>query len=170
MFDHDPTESATIREPGMPEPGRAVEEPAPAPLAELLVKPGPHIRAIRGWFLRTAAVLAEVGIAFFLRELVAHHQPRFAPFITFYPAVLLASLLDGVWAGAAVTVLSTLLAEVFIFAPIGEFTVTDPFDVLSLLIFLAFGISLSIVIELYHRNRERLAAPMVEDAGPRARR
>ncbi len=103
-------------------------------------------------------------MAFLARELVAHQQPRFAPFITFYPAVLLASLLDGVWAGAAVTVLSTMVADVFIFAPRGEFAVTDRYDVLSLVIFFVFGISLSIVVELYHRNREKLAAYMVEEA------
>jgi PAS domain S-box-containing protein len=128
------------------------------------------VRFIRGWFWRGLAVVGEVAVAFAARELVAHHQPRFAPFITFYPAVLLASLLDGVWAGATVTVLSTLVAQVFIFAPVGEFAVANPYDVLSLLIFLVFGISLSIVIELYHRNREKLAAYMVEEAVSRERR
>jgi PAS domain S-box-containing protein len=128
------------------------------------VKPGPHVRVIRGWFLRSAAVLAEVGIAFFLREMVAHRQPDFAPFITFYPAVLLASLLDGVWAGIAVTVLATVVSEIWIFAPIGRLAVTDAYDVLSLAIFFSFGISLSIVVELYHRNREKLAMYLVEEA------
>jgi PAS domain S-box-containing protein len=128
------------------------------------------VRFIRGWLWRGLAVVSEVAVAFAARELVAHHQPRFAPFITFYPAVLLASLLDGVWAGAAVTVLSTLVAEVFVFAPLGKFAVSDPYDVLSLLIFLAFGISLSVVIELYHRNREKLAAWMVEEAVSREHR
>lgn len=169
MFEvHDVTcREATFAEPGPAAEGsRSIANPIPAQVTGTLS----NVRFIRGWLWRCLAVVGEVAAAFAARELVAHHQPRFAPFITFYPAVLLASLLDGVWAGAAATMLSTLLAEVFIFAPIGKFTVTDPYDVLSLLIFLAFGISLSIVIELYHRNREKLAAYMVEKATEEALR
>jgi PAS domain S-box-containing protein len=126
-------------------------------------------RFLRGWFARSAAVIAEVGVAFFIREAVAHRHPGFAPFITFYPAVLLASLLDGMWAGIAVTALTTLVAEVWIFAPMGTMAVSDPYDILSLGIFCIFGISLSIVVELYHRNREKLAASLVEQAVARER-
>src|SRR4051812_40383065 len=80
----------------------------------------PQERYLRGWFVRTGAVLAEVGIAFAIRELVAHRAPPFAPFIPFYPAVLLASLLDGIWAGIAVTVVATLLADLWVFPPFGS--------------------------------------------------
>lgn len=121
-------------------------------------------RLVRGWFPRSAAVLAEVSIAFLLREVVAHRHPGFAPFITFYPAVLLASMLDGVWAGIAATLLSTLLAQVWIFAPIGSWRVSDPYDILSLGIFFTFGLSLSFVVELYHRNREKLSSYLVQQA------
>jgi signal transduction histidine kinase len=109
-------------------------------------------------------VVLTVGIAFLIREIVAHRHPGFAPFITFYPAILLAAILDGVWAGTAVTVLSTFVAEVWIFAPTGSLAVRDPYDVASLLIYFVFGVSLSIVVELYHRNREKLAEYLVETA------
>jgi PAS domain S-box-containing protein len=111
-----------------------------------------------------------VGVAFLIREMVAHRHPGFAPFITFYPAVLVAAILDGVWAGIAVTVLSTVVAESWIFTPIGSLTVTDPYDIASLVIFFVFGISLSIVVELYHRNREKLGAYLVEEAVSQERR
>src|SRR3954451_12354536 len=163
MFEHDPAKGVRTGVPGTPEPGNAAENLPPS-VAKARVKPGPHVRVIRGWFLRSAAVLAEVGIAFFLRELVAHREPDFAPFITFYPAVLLASLLDGLWAGIAVTVLATMVAEIWIFAPLGQLAVSDPYDLLSLGIFCTFGISLSMVVELYHRNREKLAMYLVEEA------
>jgi PAS domain S-box-containing protein len=156
--------------PAEPESPAAASSPIADPIPGQASGARIEVRFIRGWFWRSIAVVGEVAVAFAARELVAHHQPRFAPFITFYPAVLLASLLDGVWAGATVTVLSTLVAQVYIFAPRGEFAVADPYDVLSLVIFLAFGISLSIVIELYHRNREMLAAWMVEEAVSRERR
>src|SRR5215472_7284814 len=89
-------------------------------------------RFLCGWFSRGAAVLAEVAVAFLIREVVAHRHPGFAPFITFYPAVLLASLLDGMWAGVAVTALATLVAQIWIFAPSGSLEVRDPYDILSL--------------------------------------
>jgi PAS domain S-box-containing protein len=130
----------------------------------------PQERFLRGWFVRTGAVVAEVAIAFGIRELVAHRDPGFAPFITFYPAVLLASLLDGVWAGTAVTVLATILADVWIFPPFGTLKVSDPYDILSLAIFFGFSVSLSVVVEMYHRNREKLAAFLVDQAVGQERR
>ncbi len=171
MFERDSTQDTTDREatPAEPEPSTAGSASIASPLPEQTTRTRSNVRFIRGWFWRSLAVVGEVAIAFASRELVAHQRPGFAPFITFYPAVLLASLLDGVWAGAAVTVLSTVVAEVFIFAPRGEFAVKDAYDVLSLVIFLVFGISLSIVVELYHRNREKLATYLVEEAVSRER-
>ncbi|HEY3625744.1 MAG TPA: histidine kinase [Terracidiphilus sp.] len=143
--------------------------PAVGVLPEKFADRGSHDRFLRGWLPRSAAVIAEVGIAFLVRELVAHHHPGFAPFITFYPAVLLASLLDGMWSGIAVTALATVVAEIWIFAPAGRMEVTDPYEIASLGIFFLFGISLSIVVELYHRNREKLAAYLVGQAVSRER-
>jgi PAS domain S-box-containing protein len=161
MFERDSTPGATIRELASPHLVEAAEAPAPT---EAPVVPVQYNRIIRGWFPRCAAVVAEVTVAFLIRELIARRHPDFAPFITFYPAVLLGSLLDGVWAGVAVTVLATAMAEVWVFAPQGQFSVADPYDVLSLVIFFVFGVSLSIVVELYHRNREKLARFLVEEA------
>lgn len=158
MSERDSTPGATTHELHSAPPSGETQHglPLPAP-AQPFSSRDPHQRLLRGWFLHGAAVVVEVGTAFLIRELVAHRHPGFAPFITFYPAVLLASLLDGVWAGIAVTVLTTLMAEIWIFPPSGRLFVSDPYDVLSLAIFFIFGISLSVVVELYHRNRERLA-------------
>ena len=166
MFERDTSRATTTRDLTQAEGKSASDDPG----SGSSVYPAPTIaqrvigRFIHGWFWRSLAVAAEVGIAFFLRELVAYRDPKFAPFITFYPVVLLASLLDGVWAGMAVTVLSTLVAEIWIFPPQGHLGVADPYDTLSLAIFFTFGISLSIVAELYHRNREKLAAYLVDQA------
>jgi PAS domain S-box-containing protein len=137
---------------------------------EPAIKSATNTRLIRGWFWRGLVVVLEVGVAFVIREMVAHRHPGFAPFITFYPAILLGAILDGLWAGVAVTVLSTFIAQVWIFTPTGSLTVSDPYDIVSLMIFFVFGISLSIVVELYHRNRERLAAYLVEEAVSQERR
>ena len=142
-----------------PEPSRIA-----IPLTETRFKATTRTRLIRGWPWRAVVVALTVGIAFLIREVVAHRHPGFAPFITFYPAILLVAILDGVWAGIAVTVLSTLVAEIWIFGPTGSLWVTDPYDIASLIIFFLFGIFLSIVVELYHRNREKLAEYLVETA------
>ena len=160
-----PTQSQTRRSELDPMPEESAEPPASP---EQVVRS--YVRLIRGSLPRSAAVLAEVAIAFFVRELIAHRHPGFAPFITFYPSVLLASLLDGALAGIAVTMLASFVACIWIFAPIGQFAVRDPYDVLSVTIFCTFGISLSIVIELYHRNRERLAAVLIDEAVSRERK
>lgn len=138
-------------------------------LGDPLISRDPHQRVLRGWFARSAAVVGAVGFAFLIREIVAHRHPGFAPFITFYPAVLLASLLDGVWAGIAVTALATVMAEMWIFPPVGRLLVSDPYDVISLAIFFTFSVSLAVVVELYHRNRESLASNLVEQAVSRER-
>ena len=165
MFKRDSTQGATKREMQPPElgqtPADSVPEPAPA---DLPIRTGPHIRLLRGWFLRSAAVVTEVGVAFLIRELVAHRHADFAPFITFYPAVLLACLLDGAVAGIAVTILATGVSAVWIFPPFGQLWVSDPYDILSLALFFMFGIALSFVMEFYHRNRQKLAAYLVEEA------
>ena len=145
-------------------------EQGPSPAQSIPARPDPpvrmpsRVRVIRGWLPRAAAVLAEVAAAFFLRELVARNHPGFAPFITFYPAVLLASLLDGAIAGIAVTSLAVILADLWVFPPYGLLAIEDPYDILAMGIFFSFGVALSIVVELYHRNRERLASVLVEEA------
>src|SRR5579864_7005443 len=170
MFKRDSTTGQTIREPRTAEVSSSGEEDASAEsVSESTVRRGTRVRVIRPWWLRCIAVVAEVSAAFLLRELVAHHQQNFAPFITFYPAVLLASLLDGVVAGIAVTVLAAVLACIWIFPPIGRLAIADPYDVLAMGFFFVFGVSLSIVIELYHRNRERLSVVLVNEAVSRER-
>ena len=172
MFERDSTPATTDGELNSPESESASNQPRWA--ARIFSTSGTPkrttVRFVRGWLLRCLAVLGQVAAAFLIREVVAHRHPAFAPFITFYPVVLLASLLDGMWAGIAVTLLSTLVAEVWVFAPRGQLGVGDPYDVLSLTIFFIFGISLSIVLELYHRNREKLAAYLVDEAVTQERR
>jgi PAS domain S-box-containing protein len=164
MFERGSTLGATTPEQNaLPSMGER-QEPVRAKAGGGRVRRGPHHRVLHGWFARSAAVLAEVSVAFLIREVVAHSHPDFAPFITFYPAVLLACLLDGLWAGVAVTALATLVAEVWIFPPSASLRVSDPYDILSLAIFFIFGISLSVVVEAYHRNREKLAGYLVEQA------
>ena len=114
-------------------------------------------RKDHGWGWRSIVVVFSVAAAFLVRALLARGHPDFAPFITFYPVVLLAALLDGMWAGVLGTILSACVAEIWVMAPEGHWFVDDFSDLTAVVIFTLFGISLSMVIELFHRNRDRLA-------------
>jgi signal transduction histidine kinase len=127
-------------------------------------------RLIRGWSGRWAAVLALVALALILRQIIAHHYPGLGPFITFYPAVLLAALIEGLWAGITGTVLSALLAYYFVFHPVESFAGKAPSADINLAVFTVFGIFLSLVIERHRHNREKLAALQAEAAVAEERR
>src|SRR5438876_1097903 len=51
-----------------------------------------------------------VLIAVVVREAVAEATGPQVPFITFYPAIILAALIGGLWPGIVATLLSTLVA------------------------------------------------------------
>ena len=50
------------------------------------------------------------------------------PFITFYPAVMLAAVLGGFGPGFVATISSALLVDYWILAPLGQFTVASPIE------------------------------------------
>ncbi len=121
-------------------------------------QPKVRVRVVKGWFWRIVAVVLQVAAAFLCRQVLSRGNPGLPPFITFYPAVLLAGLLDGVWGGILVTAASTAVAAIWVLAPVGQLSIGDPKDVFGLAIFFLFGIALSVVLEMFHRSREQLAA------------
>jgi len=125
---------------------------------------------IHRWYWQWAAVLADVGLAFLLRKLIATHYPGLGPFITFYPAVLLAALIGGMWAGIAATFLSALLSAYWILDIVGNSAIRRPSSIINLVVFSVFGICLSAIIERDHRNREKLAVLREEAAISEERR
>ena len=76
-----------------------------------------------------------------------------APFVIFYPAVMLVALYGGQRAGLLATALSGALADYFWMEPSGQFAVSEPDDWLSLVIFLLSGGMISWVTEAMHRAR-----------------
>jgi PAS domain S-box-containing protein len=58
-----------------------------------------------------------------------------APYLTFYPAVILAALMGGATAGVTATLGSALLADYFFIEPVGHISIADPADALSLAVF-----------------------------------
>src|SRR5438552_13386435 len=63
-----------------------------------------------------------VLIAVVVREAVAEATGPQVPFITFYPAIILAALIGGLGPGIAATLLSTLVAWYAYIPPVGTFS------------------------------------------------
>jgi PAS domain S-box-containing protein len=102
-----------------------------------------------------------VGIAIVLAATAA----RFAlspalgtssPFLTFYPAVILAALYGGLRAGLLTIVLSALIADYFWIEPAGQFAIRSPIDWITILFFLLASTMISVVIAAMHEARARL--------------
>jgi diguanylate cyclase (GGDEF)-like protein/PAS domain S-box-containing protein len=79
-------------------------------------------------------------------------------YITFYPVVMVVAVLGGLGPGLLATVLSGLTVDYYIFPPIGQFSISSTIDQVGMAIFIAMGIFMSLVAELYRRNRSKAAA------------
>ncbi|HET6459738.1 MAG TPA: DUF4118 domain-containing protein, partial [Syntrophales bacterium] len=78
-----------------------------------------------------------------------------APFVTFYPAVMLASIYGGLRAGLLATALSAIFVDYFWIEPVGQFAVGQPSDWLAITIFLLSGAMIAWVSDAMHRARAR---------------
>lgn len=77
------------------------------------------------------------------------------PFVTFYPAVMIAGIYGGMRAGLLATGLSAFLAATFWMEPIGKPWVTHPGDWIILSTFITTCILLSYTAELMYRAQAR---------------
>ena len=76
-----------------------------------------------------------------------------APFVTFYPVVVIASIYGGLRAGLLATALSAVLVDYFWMVPVGRFGVAHPSDLLAIIVFLLSGAMIAGVSEAMHRAR-----------------
>ena len=107
---------------------------------------------------RDAMALVTVLVAAALRLVFLSALGSHAPFVVFYPAVMLAALYGGRRAGLLATALSAIIADYFWIEPMGQFTIGQPADWLSLLIFLLSGAMIAWITEALHRARARASA------------
>ncbi len=87
-----------------------------------------------------------------------------SPFLTFYPAVMLAALYGGLLPGLLATALSAILTTCLWMEPVGRFSIGQPEDWLSLAVFLPSCTMICFVIEAMHRARAKAAAAQAEVA------
>jgi PAS domain S-box-containing protein len=125
---------------------------------------GTIARIISGRLARHAAAAIAVLLALLLRLALERRGITLPTYITFYPAVILAALLGGMWAGILGTALSALVVDYLLLPPIGRFAIHSTSDIVAMAIFCISGVSISFVTELYHRRGEKLAAFQIEAA------
>ncbi len=112
-----------------------------------------------GWGRRKAwpgllVALAAVAGAVVLRlPMWDSFGPR-APFVTFYPAVILAALFGGVFSGLVSTALLSLVAALWVLAP-GGLLAMDSASLVALGMFLFSGTLISCIIEALHQASTR---------------
>lgn len=113
--------------------------------------------------------LALVSIAaglllYFILE--APFGSEFPTYITFYPFVMLTALLSGFGPGVFATILTLIAIDIWIFRPAGQLTlhITSPVNLVSFTLFALMGLFISLVAEIYRRNRTKAAAYDQEEA------
>jgi Cu+-exporting ATPase len=112
-----------------------------------------------GWVLRYGLAVVAVAASFGLRLVAtAWVGPGLPTYITFYPLVMAAALLGGFGPGVLATAFAGLVVAYWILPPIGQWAIESPVDRLGLVIFTCMGLFMSVVAELYRRNRDKAAA------------
>ena len=101
--------------------------------------------------LAIAIFAAAVCLRLALQDLLGTRMP----FVTFFPALMFAALLGGLYAGLAVTFLSACYILYFQMDPVGRISVRDPGDWIALVIFLLSGLMVSWLFEFMRRAQKR---------------
>ncbi|MEF8705852.1 MAG: PAS domain-containing protein [Candidatus Accumulibacter sp. UW27] len=101
------------------------------------------------------AVAAAVYVRHALEEWLGTGLP---PYITFYLGVMGVALLAGFGPGMLVTAIAAAHVGYSILPPSGQFAIASPIDRASLAIFIAAGLFLSVIAELFRRHREKATA------------
>jgi PAS domain S-box-containing protein len=123
-------------------------------------RPSPSGAALR-YGLALATVLAAMGVRLALEAWVSHGLP---PYITFFPAVMVAALLGGFGPGLAATALAGVLVENWVLPAEPQSAAVLSADRLALVIFSTMGIFMSALAAIHRITREKAAAFDREEA------
>jgi PAS domain S-box-containing protein len=77
-------------------------------------------------------------------------------FILFYPTLMLIALLGGLGPGLFATLLAAAIAAYFFLEPLHSIAVRNPHDIVGLVLFVALGITISLLGEVFRRRTRRL--------------
>jgi PAS domain S-box-containing protein len=102
-----------------------------------------------GYGVAVAIVVAATAARFALSPALGTSSP----FLTFYPAVILAALYGGLRAGLLTAVLSALIVDYLWMEPVRQFSIESPTDWITMLLFLLASTMISFAIEAMHKAR-----------------
>ena len=110
---------------------------------------------LQTWPQRYGFALIAVALATVLRYPLGRLIGSNAPFVLFYPAILLVAWMAGVWPGALTVFLSALASSLFL-GPRNPSGFGLGRDANGLLMFSIAGIAISALADMYRRRAERL--------------
>jgi signal transduction histidine kinase/ActR/RegA family two-component response regulator len=102
--------------------------------------------------LALGTVAAAMGFRLVLTEWVGPGLPMY---ITFFPAIIVTSLLAGFLPGVAATLTASCANVFWLLPPLGH---AKPVDRLGTALFISLGLFISALVALYLRNRDKAAA------------
>ena len=102
-----------------------------------------------------AATAAAMGLG---QALTAWLGPGLPPYLTFYPMVMAVALLAGFGPGLVATLMASTLTAYFVLQPVGHWSIASPVDRVALVIFIGMGVFISVIAELYRRDRIKAVA------------
>jgi signal transduction histidine kinase/CheY-like chemotaxis protein len=105
-----------------------------------------------GYGLALALPLLALGLRFALGNALVGF-----PFLTFFPAVLVAAVLGGIGPGLAATLASALLAHFYLIEPLGSLLPTDSSGWIGLVLFGLVCATIIVLLESLNRALDRLA-------------
>lgn len=102
-----------------------------------------------------AVAVGSVTLATLGRAALSGQLIEGTPFLTFYPAILIATLVGGLWPGLLALALSSVLAWYFFLSPVFSWQLGDR-ETAALVVFAATGIICIIIIALVDAMAERI--------------
>ena len=113
-------------------------------------------KAMNSAFVRILFGIVSAAIGALLQWLLWPQLHSF-PFFSFYPTVILASLIGGLYSGIAATVISTAACAYFFLLPVQSFSFRKPEDWGVLLFFLSFGFAVTAIIHVWKKRTRTLS-------------
>ena len=108
---------------------------------------------------KTLAYLLTIGgvsLAFTLHLKINHwFGPGLPSFVTFYSVIMLASLLAGIEFGLFALALSAFLVVIWIYEPVGFFSIASPIQQIALILFMVNGLIINFVVHHFQRHRQK---------------
>ncbi len=108
-------------------------------------------------FAAYGIAVGAIGVATLARWAVQGHAMEGTPFITFYPAIVIAALVGGFWPGVVATIASAVVAWILFIPPTFSFALTRPEAVSLFLFIFVSGINV-VVVALLNEAVNRILA------------